>query len=237
MEQVLSTRGYQVVTPGYPSTELPIPELAEQTLPKAIAECGAERVHFVTHSMGGILVRYWFRTPRDVRLGRVVMLGPPNRGSELVDELGTLELFEWWNGPAGMQLSTDGLPQALPPVDFPLGIIAGNQTLNPMFSAMIPGVDETMRVNGTAEILDDPDVCERFSIRGRRPKTVLRVTADEVFIHCGKAPVRAGLWKPETWTPSRPVATLNEMVRDHSGVTVDSLEQSSVETNYRRTLY
>ena len=102
---------------------------------------------------------------------------------------------------------------------------------------MIPGVDETMRVNGTAEILDDPDVCERFSIRGRRPKTVLRVTADEVFIHCGKAPVRAGLWKPETWTPSRPVATLNEMVRDHSGVTVDSLEQSSVETNYRRTLY
>ena len=102
---------------------------------------------------------------------------------------------------------------------------------------MIPGVDETMRVNGTAEILDDPDILERFSIRGRAPKTVLRIRADEIFIHCGKAPVRAGLWKPGTWSPVRPVATLNEMVRDHSGVGVDSLEQADVERNYRRTLY
>lgn len=102
---------------------------------------------------------------------------------------------------------------------------------------MIPNVSETLRVNGTAEILDDPAICQRFSIQGRAPKTVLRITADEIFTHCGKAPVRAGLWKPETWPSRRPVATLNEMVRDHSNISVESVEQSAVELNYQRTLY
>ncbi|EAU42356.1 hypothetical protein FP2506_05941 [Fulvimarina pelagi HTCC2506] len=102
---------------------------------------------------------------------------------------------------------------------------------------MIPTVAETMRVNGTAEILDDPDICGRFAVRGRYPKTVLRIAADEVFIHCGKAPVRAGLWDPETWPSARPVATLNEMIRDHARLDVDSIEQADVEDRYRETLY
>ncbi|WP_026379503.1 pyridoxamine 5'-phosphate oxidase family protein [Afifella pfennigii] len=102
---------------------------------------------------------------------------------------------------------------------------------------IIPTVGETLRVNGTAEISDDPALCARFQVRGRSPKTVLRITAEEVFLHCGKAPMRAGLWRPETWPRARPVASLNEIVRDHSGVPVDSLEQAAVEEKDRKALY
>lgn len=102
---------------------------------------------------------------------------------------------------------------------------------------MIPTVSETLRVNGTAEICTDQALCDRFQVSGRSPKTVLRITAEEIFTHCGKAPMRAGLWKSETWPAARPVPSLNEMIRDHGKVEVESTEQSAVEDRYRQTLY
>ncbi len=102
---------------------------------------------------------------------------------------------------------------------------------------MIPSVDETLRVNGVAEIIDDPAICDQFRVKGRSPKTVTRVTAEEIFTHCGKAPLRAGLWKPETWPTDRPVPTLYEMVRDHAEMDVPSTDQADVEALYRETLY
>jgi len=102
---------------------------------------------------------------------------------------------------------------------------------------MIPAVAETLRVNGVAEILDAPEICDRFKINGRAPKTVLRIEAQEIFTHCGKAPIRAGLWKPDTWPQSRPIPTLFEMIRDHAALPIESVEQSAVEESYRRTLY
>lgn len=102
---------------------------------------------------------------------------------------------------------------------------------------LIPSVAETLRVNGTAEISDDPHLCNQFSINERSPKTVLRIEADEIFVHCGKAPMRAGLWQPDTWPTQRPIASMYAMVRDHAGMDVESTEQAFVEQRYRDTLY
>src|SRR5690606_17706190 len=101
-------------------------------------------VHFVTHSMGGILVRAWLERQRPERLGRVVMLAPPNHGSELVDSYRHLALFGILHGPAGNQLGTepDSLPNSLGAADFDLGVIAGDFAFNPLLAGAFSGPND-----------------------------------------------------------------------------------------------
>jgi triacylglycerol lipase len=162
LEAALRFRGHQVVNAGYASTVATIETLAETTLSPAIARCGGQNVDVITHSMGGILLRQWVKLHGAGALGRVVMLGPPNQGSEIVDTFSGRALFQAINGPAGSELGTKGLPLTLGPVTFELGVIAGNRTLNPAFSRLIPGADDgkvsvaSTRVAGMAAHLTLP---------------------------------------------------------------------------------
>lgn len=147
LEAALRVKGYCVVNLSYPSRKLPIDRLAELVIDKSLQLCrenGTETINFVTHSLGGILVRQYLQHNIVTELKRVVMLGPPNQGSEVVDKLKHLPGFSLLHGPAGSQLGTseNDLPRQLCPVDFELGIIAGKRSINLFLSSLIPGQND-----------------------------------------------------------------------------------------------
>ena len=141
MAHSLREQGYHTINTRYPSTKHTIEILADDVLTTALSECIKERpIHIVTHSLGGILVRQYLSKHSIKNLGRVVMLGPPNQGSEVVNYLHKMPGYKLINGPAGGQLGTDKLsiPKKLGRAGFDLGIIAGSRSINLILSMFLP---------------------------------------------------------------------------------------------------
>ncbi|WP_299594103.1 alpha/beta fold hydrolase [uncultured Microbulbifer sp.] len=163
----LDDAGFHTVNLDYPSKKYPIETLAEMTLPRGISACDqaqASPLYFVTHSMGGLLLRQYYENRVVDDVARVVMLGPPNQGSRLGNFLSCIPIIKDVNGPAGNQMGIDerALPNRLGPVKFPLGVIAGTRSWNPLFSAIIRGNDDgivglpSTYVEGTCERITYP---------------------------------------------------------------------------------
>jgi hypothetical protein len=135
-------RGYRTLNIGYPSRRYPIRKLTDivhHTLERRIPS-GIRTVHAVTHSLGSILWRQLLKNGPPFTPGRVVMLAPPNQGSELADHFCDHAWFRSYAGPAGCELGTgtEAIPARLGPVSSPTGIIAGHTSWS-LFDRWLPG--------------------------------------------------------------------------------------------------
>lgn len=146
LQRHLTAQGYTVINASYPSTRFTVQELADIHLQSILSKkVGPDkRVHFVTHSLGGILLRQYLSNHSIPNLGRVVMLAPPNQGSEIIDYFRNNHLANWILGPGGMQLGTrtNDLPQSLGRLSFECGVIACDRSMNPILSGLFPGPND-----------------------------------------------------------------------------------------------
>lgn len=190
----LREQGYVVANIGYPSRSEPIEVLANRAVKEGIDTCRASTggdIHFVGHSLGGILVRYYLAHHELPELGRVVMLAPPNQGSEVVDRWSRVPGFGLVNGPAGAQLGTGegSLPAQLGAVDYPVGVIAGTRSINLILSRSLPDPDdgkvslERTKVEGMADFIALP-VSHPFIMR--RPESINQTVAFLATGHFGR---------------------------------------------------
>ncbi|MDF3014484.1 MAG: alpha/beta fold hydrolase [Cellvibrio sp.] len=158
---------YVVINVDYPSREFPIAALVEKAITPALEKCRQypiSGIHFVTHSLGGILVRYYLSQQKIPELKRVVMMAPPNKGSQVVDNLRDLPPYNWLNGPAGRELGTDpaSVPNTLGEVNFDLGVIAGTTSINILLSLYLPDPDdgkvsvENTKIEGMRDFISLP---------------------------------------------------------------------------------
>jgi len=149
LEQHLKRLGYSTINLAYPSTTKTIETISETHLARAIQDCEAQRagkIHFVGHSLGGLIVRQYLQRHSVPAGSRLVMLSPPNGGSELVDLLMQVPLYRWITGPAGQEIGRgpESVVNRLKPIGIDIGVIAGNFSINLVFSAFMDGPDDGM---------------------------------------------------------------------------------------------
>lgn len=141
----LQKDGFDVINLSYPSTTHKIEDLTK-IINKEISQRTPEkkRIHFIGYSMGGLMVRALIHKYNYKNLGKVVQLAPPNQGSELADFVKNFWPYKKIFGPAGQQLITDqsAVKHIFGEVNYELGIIAGNATIDPISSAIIPGEND-----------------------------------------------------------------------------------------------
>jgi len=146
LESALKDEGYTTINIGYSSTGETIESLAEKELSRVVErykKIGFEKIHFVTHSMGGLIVRCYLQEHMLPKGSRIVMLSPPNHGSEIADYFQKSKFYKLIVGDVGQELATDSnILSELKPIVPEVGIIAGNKSSNPYFSKIIPGEDD-----------------------------------------------------------------------------------------------
>ena len=144
LAKAMENAGYDVINLDYPSTQYKIEWLVKFIQIKLTKKLTKQKpVHFVGHSMGGLVVRAILHKYNYPRLGRVVQLAPPNHGSEVADFFQDNALYKKIYGPAGQQLTTNkDLSHLFGEINYELGIIAGNNSKNPICSTIIPGDDD-----------------------------------------------------------------------------------------------
>ncbi|MGD9906487.1 MAG: pyridoxamine 5'-phosphate oxidase family protein [Vicinamibacterales bacterium] len=116
----------------------------------------------------------------------------------------------------------------------------GNVQENPAVALLffVPGVQETLRVNGRAEIALDPDLVARWDVNGKHPRSVLRVTVQQAFMHCGKALIRSRLWAADAQMDRAALPTYGQMLKDQTKLPESAEEmQRSLENGYKHRLY
>lgn len=104
---------------------------------------------------------------------------------------------------------------------------------------LIPGLGETLRVNGKAALVKDAHLLERMAVNGKKPLLGICVEVEECFIHCAKAIIRSGLWKPESWSDRESLPNAAKILAEHvkiPGATAEKIESSLTE-DYKTELY
>lgn len=174
----LKKSDYLVINQGYPTTRKSIKLLAEENVASMVNQCQQHqttKINFVTHSVGGIVLRAYLQNHRVRHLGRIVMLAPPNHGSQLADLLRHNLIFQIIAGPAGQELTTDqsSIPNVLnQSVEYPVGVIAGNFSFNPLMKIIFHGDNDgkvavsSTRLTGMKDFIVLP-VSHTFMTRNR----------------------------------------------------------------------
>lgn len=166
MQRRLQQEGYHVFGFDYPSTRVTIDDSAAYLERVVESLEGIDEINFVVHSMGGLVVRAYLGKGHDERIGRVVMIGVPNRGARMADHLKGVPLFKAVFGPAGQQLVSDpaGFPSTLATPDAEFAVIAGGRGNIRGYNPLIPGDDDgtvsvsSTRLPGAADFIMVPGI-------------------------------------------------------------------------------
>ncbi len=159
-------------------------------------------------------------------------------------------LFMATGGPGGLDVSPKGDAPGFVAVESPKTLLIpdrpGNSRIDGFLNLIddprvglifvVPGLRETLRINGTATVHDDEDLRARFAVKDRLPLTVARIEVSEVFMHCAKAFLRSGLWQPETWPDRATLPRMAEILRDHCALD-ETPDEAEMDARLRATLW
>ena len=193
VETKLEDKGYKVLSINYPSTDKDIEDIADFLHEKHLTKefwKNAKKVHFVTHSMGGLVTRYYLDKYKQDKVGKVVMLAPPNGGSEISDLLHDYKAYKMFYGPAGEDLTTSNQQKKKTDVYYDLGIIAGKKEWPYVVAAFVlPGESdgrvsvENTRLDGMTDHIIIPATHSFIMFKPNVHKQIIHFLENGEFKH------------------------------------------------------